>query len=119
MLSAEQQEMLGYVEQLITMTQGGRLQWERPNPSSYGWTSRSRAGAPTGVEVIQRLESARGPVFVLQVVDPQKPQQPRVSLESTADQSIAEKLKELYDSIGTHIARGNLDFFRSILPKPE
>jgi len=39
-------------------------------------------------------------------------------LEGEKDRVVFEKLKELYETIASSISRKNLDFFRSILPKP-
>ncbi len=120
MSSSETAELLGYVDQLVRTTRDGLIQWQRPNPTTFSWSTQ---GPPIGAVVIQRVERRRLPTmppedYVLQVLDPQYGTSPRVMLEGEKDRVVFEKLKELYETIASSISRKNLDFFRSILPKP-
>ena len=122
MPSAEMVELLGYLDRLIQATRGGKIEWDRPNPTTFVWNT--SATPPPGAIVLQRVERRivrQGqPVtvtdYLLQVMDPSRPT-PRVSMEGDKDEQVNAKLKELYEAITTAIARKGLDFFKTIISK--
>jgi hypothetical protein len=121
-------ELLPYIDQIISTTEKGEMNWQRLNPTTFVWNA---APPNAGRIVLQQVITAepmpvpRVPVqfrqtlrqvtkILFQVIDDKNVQ--RISISSTDDEALRVRLDKLYQTLSSGITSAGLDFLKSILP---
>lgn len=122
-------EFLPYIDRIISSTDRGEMKWERLNPTTFVWNA---APPNVGRVVLQQvITSETIPVqrmpgipirqavrqvtrILFQVIDDKNIQ--RISVSSTDNDVLRDKLNMLYQTLSSGITSTGLDFLKSILP---
>lgn len=127
----KREEILAYVDQLITATVSGTMMWRVVNPTTFLWSTSSPQQARITLQRVDRKVPGTAVVngrsvnvlkqdrqFVFQAFDNFAPNSsPVVSWDSGEDVDLNTRLAALFEAIGTAITQKSLDFLQSILPK--
>lgn len=123
MPSPEMTEFLSYLDQLMTATAAGKIEWGRLNPTTFTWaTLTARVNLQRVDQVTQKVEPGKPPVLVRTtnyVFQALEGALQKLTVSGTEDSLVNQKLGDLYAAITGGYSRRGLDFLRSLLPPAE
>lgn len=119
-------EMSEWVDQVLRATEEGAIKWRASNPTTFTWDVPAPKNGRVILQRVERVEAyliGAGQMgqrkivhYVLQVFDLQKQPGPAVQINGADDSQANTQLEKLFETASSAVARGNLDFLKSLLP---
>lgn len=126
-MSPEHIELQNYLERIQLLTEQGKIDWKRANPSTFTWTRRDGASrAKLTLQKVDRnvrIRTQAGQIttkntrhYIFQVTEGQTAAQ-MLTVNTSEDEGFAEIMGKLFETIQAGISRKGLDFLKNILPE--
>jgi hypothetical protein len=121
------QELLGYLDQVITATSEGKFEWKSVNPTTYVWDSGNPSharltlqkvagrNAVAGGRVLGTINNYLLQVGTVEAVSGGRAYVQKLKLDGATDSETNEKLKELFRLVSSGISQKGINFLREVL----
>jgi len=117
---ADNEELTKYIEQIISATEQGSMDWEKANPTTYVWITPD--AKLQGRIVLQRIDKneltregmRRNKYFVLEAFD--EYQKLQISISGYLIKPINQTLGRLFDTVASANLNKGLSFLKTIVP---